>query len=46
MSSLSIRDRIIYAFNLGPLVGATRDISLYTDKDYRISLKFDTYSFT
>jgi hypothetical protein len=45
MSSLSTRDRIVYAFNPGPLVGTTRDISLRTDRDYRISLRFDTYSF-
>jgi hypothetical protein len=46
VSSLSTRDRIVYAFDLGPLVGTTRDISLHTNKDYRISLRFDTYSFT
>jgi hypothetical protein len=46
MSSLSTRDRIVYTFNLGPLVSTTRDISLYIDKDYRISLRFNTYSFT
>jgi hypothetical protein len=45
MSSLSTRDRIVYTFNPGPLVSATRDISLYIDRDYRISLRFDTYSF-
>ena len=45
MSSLSTRDRIVYAFNLGPLVGITRDISLYIEGDYRISLRFNTYSF-
>ena len=46
MSSLSTRDRIIYTFNPGPLVGITYDISLYIDKDYYISLRFNTYSFT
>jgi hypothetical protein len=46
MSSLSTRDGIVYAFNPGPLVGITRDISLRTDRDYRISLRFDAYSFT
>jgi hypothetical protein len=45
MSSLSTRDRIVYTFNLGPLVSITRDISLYINKDYRISLRFNTYSF-
>ena len=45
MFSLSTRDRIIYAFNLGPLVNTTQDISLYIDKDYYISLRFNTYSF-
>jgi hypothetical protein len=45
MSSLSTRDRIVYAFNLGPLVSTTWDIFLYIDKDYRISLRFNTYSF-
>jgi hypothetical protein len=46
MSSLSTRDGIIYTFNPGPLVGTTWDISLYIDGDYRISLRFNTYSFT
>jgi hypothetical protein len=46
MSSLSTRDRIVYTFNPGPLVSTTRDISLYINKDYRISLRFDAYSFT
>jgi hypothetical protein len=36
----------MYAFDLGPLVGTTRDISLYIDRDYRISLRFNAYSFT
>jgi hypothetical protein len=45
VSSLSTRDRIVYAFNPGPLVGTTRDISLYIDRDYRISLRFNAYSF-
>ena len=45
MSSLSTRDGIVHAFDPGPLVGATRDVSLRTDGDYRISLRFDAYSF-
>jgi hypothetical protein len=45
MSSLSTRDRIVHAFNPGPLVSTTRDISLRIDKDYRISLRFNAYSF-
>jgi hypothetical protein len=35
----------VYTFNPGPLVGTTRDVSLYTDRDYRISLRFNAYSF-
>jgi hypothetical protein len=46
VSSLSTRDGIVHAFDPGPLVGATRDVSLRTDGDYRISLRFDAYSFT
>jgi hypothetical protein len=45
VSSLSTRDRIIYTFNPGPLVGATWDISLRIDRDYYISLRFNAYSF-
>jgi hypothetical protein len=45
VSSLSTREGIIYTFNLGPLISTTRDISLYIDKDYYISLRFNTYSF-
>jgi len=45
MSSLSTRDRIIYTFDPGPLVGTARNISLYIDRDYRISLRFNAYSF-
>ena len=45
MSSLSTREGIVYTFNPGPLVSTTQDISLYIDKDYRISLRFNTYSF-
>ena len=35
----------MYTFNPGPLVSITWDISLYIDRDYYISLRFNTYSF-